>query len=59
MHSGRRASSRLPMEAHQGLMRAWLSILHDRDPNVTWVATNPQAREPIVDDAQSPHRLAA
>jgi hypothetical protein len=29
--------SRLPCEARDGLMRAWLEILRDRHPSVTWV----------------------
>ena len=27
----------LPPEARDGAMRAWLSILHDRNPNVIWL----------------------
>ena len=26
-----------PLEAREGLMRAWLKVLHDRHPQVTWV----------------------
>jgi hypothetical protein len=33
----RRCATALPREARDGLMRAWLSVLHDRHPNVTWV----------------------
>ena len=29
--------SPLPLEAREGLMRAWLKVLHDRHPQVTWV----------------------
>lgn len=29
--------NKLPGEARDGLMRAWLQILHERHPNVTWV----------------------
>jgi hypothetical protein len=27
----------LPREAREGLMRAWLKVLNDRHPTVTWV----------------------
>lgn len=27
----------LPPEAREGVMRAWLAILHERHPNVTWL----------------------
>jgi hypothetical protein len=29
--------SRLPREAREGLMRAWLEILRERHPGVSWV----------------------
>jgi hypothetical protein len=29
--------SRLPREARDGLMRAWLEILRERHPGITWV----------------------
>jgi hypothetical protein len=29
--------SRLPREAREGLMRAWLEILLERHPSVTWI----------------------
>ncbi len=29
--------SRLPREAREGLMRAWLEILREQHPDVTWV----------------------
>ncbi len=29
--------SQVPTEARDGLMRAWLKVLSDRHPNVTWV----------------------
>lgn len=28
----------IPREARDGLMRAWLEILRERNPDVTWVA---------------------
>jgi hypothetical protein len=30
----------LPREARDGLMRAWLGVLRDRHPEVTWVAVD-------------------
>jgi hypothetical protein len=35
--------SALPREAHEGLMRAWLKVLHDRQ--VTWV---PVSHQPVT-----------
>jgi hypothetical protein len=34
--------SPLPLEAREGLMRAWLKVLNDRHPNVTWVPVSHQ-----------------
>jgi hypothetical protein len=39
--------SRLPREAREGLMRAWLEILRERHPGVTWV---PLAEGSLEDD---------
>jgi hypothetical protein len=36
---------RLPREARDGLMRAWLGVLRDRHPQVTWVAVDRQEGE--------------
>lgn len=50
--------SQLPREARDGLMRAWLEILHEQHPGTTWVPiaqdSNHQATEPKVaaDDDQ-------
>jgi hypothetical protein len=30
--------SRLPREAREGLMRAWLDVLRERHPELTWIA---------------------
>jgi hypothetical protein len=30
-----------PREAREGLMRAWLKVLNDRHPQVTWVPVDP------------------
>jgi hypothetical protein len=32
-------NGRLPRDARQGLMRAWLAILSERHPNVVWMPT--------------------
>jgi hypothetical protein len=32
--------SRLPREARDGLVRAWLEILRDRHPEVSWIAAD-------------------
>jgi hypothetical protein len=32
--------TKLPREARDGLMRAWLKVLSDRHPEVTWVPAN-------------------
>ena len=37
--------NRLPREAHDGLMRAWLAILRERHPNVTWVPAEQAVKE--------------
>jgi hypothetical protein len=29
--------SRIPREAREGLLGAWLEILHERHPGVTWL----------------------
>ena len=37
--------SRIPREARDGLMRAWLEILKERHPNVTWIARDEASAE--------------
>jgi hypothetical protein len=46
--------STLPKEARDGLMRAFLKVLSDRHPNVTWVPVNHQ---PVTADANPMTRL--
>ena len=41
--------TRLPPEARAALMRAWLEILKERHPEVTWIAKD----EPSIEDAGS------
>jgi hypothetical protein len=33
----------IPREARAGLLRAWLEILKERHPEVTWIARDPDA----------------
>jgi hypothetical protein len=43
---------RMPREAREGLIRAWLEILHERHPEVTWVpidSTNSPEDHPSTD----------
>lgn len=35
----------LPREAREGLMRAWLKILSDRHPGVTWLPADSGCEE--------------
>jgi hypothetical protein len=44
--------ARLPREAREGAMHAWLAILHDRHPDATWV---PASRETGAQLIQFPH----
>lgn len=32
----------LPQEAREGLMRAWLALLRERNPGVSWVPVTPE-----------------
>jgi hypothetical protein len=36
--AGSPAAGRLPREAREGIMRAWIEILKQRHPGVTWIA---------------------
>jgi hypothetical protein len=40
----------LPREARDGLMRAWLKVLSDRHPQVTWV---PVSHREVTDKVES------
>ncbi len=40
-----RAAMKIPTEARQGLLRAWLEILKERHPEVTWVAQDAPPEE--------------
>jgi hypothetical protein len=37
--------SRLPREARDGLMRAWLQLLHETHPQVSWIEVEQQPSE--------------
>lgn len=42
----------LPREARDGLMRAWVAILHERHPNVTWLPLErPRQGRPVASAA--------
>jgi hypothetical protein len=41
--------SLIPHEARDALMRAWLKVLSDRHPNVTWI--------PVPEAASTPNEL--
>jgi hypothetical protein len=36
--------TRIPREAREGLMRAWVAILQERHPEVTWVPVSAPGR---------------
>jgi hypothetical protein len=42
--------STLPKEARNGLLRAWLKVLRDRHPEVTWV---PVSHQQVTDKVES------
>jgi hypothetical protein len=52
--------SQIPREARDGLMRAWLAILKDRHPDVTWIAQEAKAvAEPVTGAADQVEPVAA
>jgi hypothetical protein len=53
--------ARLPREAREGLMRAWLAILQERHPQLTWVPCRPEseaAAHPGDDQAPAAEQAA-
>ena len=40
-----KAEPKLPPEARDGLMRAWLAILRERHPSVVWIPVEPDRTE--------------
>jgi hypothetical protein len=47
------AMSRLPREAREGLMRAWLEILRERHPGTSWIVEENASEDDTRADAQS------
>jgi hypothetical protein len=44
MQAGKR-ETKLPPEARDALMRAWLAILRERHPSVLWIPVEPDRTE--------------
>jgi hypothetical protein len=49
--------SRLPREAREGLLRAWLEILRERHPSVSWVPVE-QGEQDIAKEPDPPENTA-
>jgi hypothetical protein len=45
--------SRIPREAREGLMRAWLEILRERHPGTSWIVEENASEDDTQADAQS------
>jgi hypothetical protein len=45
--------SRLPREARDGLMRAWLEILRERHAGTSWIVAQPPREDDSPTDAQN------
>jgi hypothetical protein len=45
--------TRLPAEARDGLMRAWLEILREKHPEVSWVAVTQEPEDDQPDEGLS------
>ena len=54
--------SRIPKEARDGLMRAWIAILEERHPGTKWIDAEQQPPRPAgtkwIDAEQQPPRSA-
>jgi hypothetical protein len=48
--------TKLPREARDGLMRAWLEILRERHPGVGWVAMEQDKNEVLASRAGNERR---
>ena len=48
--TGSPVSGRLPPEAREGIKRAWLEILKQRHPAVTWIAEDPSPDEAVASE---------
>jgi hypothetical protein len=52
--------SRLPREARDGLMRAWLEILKERHPEVSWITRDDISVEELaIDSSEQAESMAA
>jgi hypothetical protein len=50
----------IPREAREGLMRAWLAILRERHPEVTWIPVEETCQDRDEEHQDSyPERIAA
>jgi hypothetical protein len=48
--------SRIPREARDGLMRAWLEILRDRHPSTMWMPVEQEKNEVLARRAGNERR---
>jgi hypothetical protein len=51
----------LPAEARAGVMRAWIKVLSDRHPEITWIPADPNNNKPSTehaDELANPAQLA-
>jgi hypothetical protein len=51
--------SRIPIEARDGLMRAWLEILRERHPEVGWVSIEDSHLEDELAGGQGESEIGA
>jgi len=45
--------TQITREAREGITRAWIDLLKQRHPNVSWIVTE---RTPEIDDEPLPHQ---
>lgn len=55
--SSRGAVRKIPPKAREGLIRAWLAILAERHPGVTWVTVTDGASAQAVDASDAAREL--
>ena len=48
----------IPLEARDGLMRAWLEILRERHPDVAWIPASAEQDCPTLASTNEPDRAA-
>jgi hypothetical protein len=51
--------SRLPREARDGIMRAWLEILRERHPGTSWIVEEPREDDSPTNTQNETAELAA